>query len=66
MRPWGDVTMVVSSRTAVRRDEATVVVAAVLERVRELTLVSCVNTNVGLLLNLTVAAATLALETVMC
>jgi len=66
MRPWGDVTMVVSSRTAVRRDEATVVVAAVLERGRELTLVSCVNTNVGLLLYLTVAAATLALETVMC
>jgi len=58
--------MVVSSRTAVRRDEATVVVAAVLERGRELTLVSCVNTNVGLLLYLTVAAATLALETVMC
>ena len=66
MRPWGDVTMVVSSLTAVRRNEATVVVAAVLERGRELTLVSCVNTNVGLLLYLTVAAATLALETVMC
>lgn len=58
--------MLVSSRIAVRGNEATGVVEAVLERVRKLTLVSCVNTNVGSLLYLTVAAAMLALETVMC
>jgi len=58
--------MVVSSRIAVCIAEAVGVVEAVLERVRVLILVFCVNTNVGLLLYLTVAAATLALETVMC
>ena len=66
MRPWGDVAMVVSSRIAVCIAEAIGVVEAVLERVRVLILVFCVNTNVGLLLYLTVATATLALETVMC
>ena len=58
--------LLVSLWIAVCIAEAIGVVEAVLERVRVLILVFCVNTNVGLLLNLTVAAATLALETVTC